>query len=136
MSKSSEYQSAITQSVLVCTPDTCRTANNRIYNSDLAVLGTYWSPYIAVGIGGAWIDGWNIEGIAGVVMNPLQGPGGSARRRMRLRCVRTGLMAASRTFWRTVGGHYFVTLLGFSLGIVVVLAFWALGKSCAKCNLC
>ncbi|KAM3500071.1 hypothetical protein MY11210_009552 [Beauveria gryllotalpidicola] len=64
------------QSALVCTPDTCHYAKNYIYNSQLAVLGTSYSPYYGPGAGGAWIDGWNIEGVAGVVVNPLGGPGG------------------------------------------------------------
>lgn len=75
-SPSNAARSATTQSALICSPETCRTATNYIYNSNLAVLATYYSPYYGPGVAGAWLDEWYIEGVAGVVVNPLQGPGG------------------------------------------------------------
>lgn len=90
-------RSAAPQSAVVCNAERCRTASNYIYNSDLAVLGTYWSPYYGVGVAGAWVDSWNIEGVAGVVVNPLLGAGGVGWRTNEV---------AVRAYWADGGFSY------------------------------
>lgn len=107
-------RSATTQSALICTPETCRTAHNYISNSDLAVLGTYWSPALGVGVGGAWVEGWTIEGIAGIVVNPLQGAGGVGWRTNEV---------ALRAYWADGGFSYILENLPVGRTVTVQFMF-------------
>ncbi|OAA52894.1 hypothetical protein ISF_09172 [Cordyceps fumosorosea ARSEF 2679] len=98
------------QSALICTPEICLTATNYIYNSDLAVLGTYYSPYVGVGVGGAWIESWTIEGVAGVVVNPLLGAGGVGWRTNEV---------AVRAYWADGGFSYILEDLPVGRSVTV-----------------
>ncbi|KAM3505056.1 hypothetical protein MY11210_008118 [Beauveria gryllotalpidicola] len=64
------------ESALICNEDACRLGTNYIYNSDLALMATTYSPAFGPGLAGSWVDQWLIEGVAGVVIYPLRGAGG------------------------------------------------------------
>ncbi|KAM3547403.1 hypothetical protein ARSEF4850_010047 [Beauveria asiatica] len=105
-----EARAASPQTALVCDADTCRLASNYIYNSDLAVLGTYYSPYLGPGVAGAWVDSWTIEGAFGVVVNPLQGAGGYGWRTNEV---------AMRAYWTDSGFSYLLEDLPIGRAVTV-----------------
>ncbi|KAM3536163.1 hypothetical protein MY4038_000629 [Beauveria bassiana] len=100
------------ESALICDKDVCRLGTNYIYNSDLALMATTYSPALGPGLAGSWVDQWLIEGVAGVVIYPLLGSGGYGWRTNEV---------AIRAYWADGGFSY--TMDDLPVGQTVALTW-------------